>query len=111
MKKFLVLFMAPAASMAEWMQTPEGARKDEEAKMRTEWDTWTAAHAQMIKETVGTGKNTRVTKDSVKEVANDLMLYAIAEGETQQEVADAFKDHPHFGIPDAWIEVMPMRAM
>jgi hypothetical protein len=111
MKKFLVLFMAPAASLAAWMQIPEETRGAEEAKMKGEWDVWMQAHGGMIKETAGAGKNIRVTKDGVSAVANDVMLYALVEGESHEAVAGMFTGHPHFGIPGAWIEVMPANVL
>jgi hypothetical protein len=111
MQKFMVVFMAPAAEMAEWMQKPEEERKEAEQKMMTEWREWMAAHAAMIKETNAVGKTKRITKEGVMDAANDLMLYAIVEGDSPESVAETFKDHPHFGIPHATIEVMPVRPM
>ncbi len=111
MKKFLVLYCAPAAGMKEWMQKPESERKAEEQKMMTEWDLWTAAHKGNVSITAGAGKNKRVTKDGITDVPNDVMLYAIAEGESHEEVAKMFEGHPHFGIPTGWIEVMPINHL
>lgn len=107
MKKFLVLFMAPSASMAEWMKMPEAERKEAEGKMKGEWDAWMSGHTGMIKETAGAGKNKRVTAAGVQDATNDVMMYSIVEGESHDTVAAAFEGHPHFGIPGAWIEVMP----
>ena len=107
----MVLYLAPAAGMDEWMKKPEAERKSEEQKMQGEWQAWTAAHGEMIKETNATGKTTRVTAESVAPARNDLMLYSIVEGESPEAVAEAFKGHPHFGIPGATIEVMPIRPM
>ncbi|HVW82541.1 MAG TPA: hypothetical protein VHC68_01170 [Candidatus Paceibacterota bacterium] len=111
MQKFMVLYLAPAAGMAEWMQKPETERKEEERKMKAEWDSWMAAHAAMIKETSAAGKTTRITKQGVTDAANDLMLYSIVEGDSAESIAELFKSHPHFGIPGASIEVMPVRPM
>ena len=111
MEKFLVMFLAPASVMAEWMKKPEEERKMEEKKMKAEWDAWTAAHADMIKETNATGKTKRVTVNGIEDHRNDLMLYSIVEAESHEDVAKAFEGHPHFGIPGASIEIMPMRSM
>lgn len=105
------MYLAPSAMMAEWMKKPEAERKDEEAKMRGEWNAWTAAHAGMIKETNATGKTKRVSKAGAVDASNDLMLYSIIEAESPEAAAAVFADHPHFGIPDATIEIMPIRPM
>lgn len=97
--------------MAEWMQRPEAERKGEEEKMQGEWRAWMASHAGMIKETYAAGKTKRVTKGSVVDATNDLMLYSIIEAESPEAAAETFKDHPHFGIPGASIDVLPIRPM
>jgi len=111
MQKFMVMYLAPAEMMQEWMKKPEAERKAEEMKMQTEWKVWMEAHGAMIHETNATGKTTRITKDSVAPARNDLMLYSVVEGESAEAVAEIFKGHPHFGIPDATIEIMPIRPM
>ena len=111
MQKFIVMFLAPSATIAEWMKKPEAERKDADQQMRKEWGEWMAAHASMIKETQAAGKTKRVTKGSVADVANDLMLYSIIEAESPEAAAEVYKDHPHFGIPGATIEVLPIRPM
>jgi predicted metal-binding protein len=111
MKKFMVLYMAPAAGMQEWMKKPEAERKDEEAKMQSAWNEWVKAHSAGIKETNALGKTKRLSRDAVTDTANDLMLYSIIEAESPEAAAETFKAHPHFGIPGATIEIMPVRPM
>lgn len=111
MKTFLVIYLAPAAVLEEWMQQPEEYRKAEEAKMKAKWDAWMASHHEAIKETAGAGKTKKVTKEGVTDTKNDIMLYSIAEGESAEAVAEMFKDHPHFGIPRASIEIMPVNYL
>jgi hypothetical protein len=111
MKNFTVIYMAPAAAIAEWMQKPEAERKDEEAKMKAEWDTWTAAHADTVMKTIALGKTKRVSASGVEDVKNDMMLSSYAQGESLEAVADVFKGHPHFGIPGATIEIMDTRSL
>ena len=112
MQKFLVLYMAPATLMSEWMQKPEAERKAAEQKMRGEWGVWMQAHKGLLTGmTAGTGKTKRVTAQGTEDVKNDIMLYSIAEGTSPDEVAKAFETHPHFGIPNATIEVMPINPL
>lgn len=111
MKNFTVIYMAPAATMAEWMKKPEAERKDEETKMKAAWDAWMAAHAGIILNTIALGKTKRVSASGVEDVKNDMMLSSYVQGESAEAVAEVFKDHPHFGIPGATIEIMEARAM
>ncbi len=106
MKNFTIIFMAPAATMAEWMQKPEEERKVEETKMKAEWDTWMLEHAGMILNTIALGKTMRVSAEGIAEVKNDMMLSSYVQAESAEEVAEAFKNHPHFGIPGATIEII-----
>jgi hypothetical protein len=111
MNNFLVLFLAPAAVMAEWMKTPAAERDAAEKKMRDEWNEWTAAHAGMIKETNAGGKTKRVTSSGVIDARNDIMLYSVIEAKSHEAAAKAYEGHPHLGIPQASIEVMAIRSM
>ena len=112
MQKFLVLYMAPAAEIEEWMKTPEAERKEAETKMKSEWDAWMASHQAVHSGmTAGVGKTKRITKEGVADVKNDIMLSSMIEAESHEAAADMFKDHPHFGIPGASIEVMPLNML
>ena len=111
MKHFTVIFMAPAATMAEWMQKPEAERKEAEGKMKAEWDIWMTAHAGLVLNSIALGKTKRVSASGVEDVKNDMMLSSYVQGESAEAVAEQFKDHPHFGIPGATIEIMEARQM
>mgnify|MGYP000867959988 CR=1 FL=1 len=111
MKKFMVLYMAPIANLDEWMKKPEEERKGDEEKMMQEWKVWMAAHPGLVTDASGMGKSKRVMKDTAEDIRTDYMLYSIAEAETIDEVADAFKGHPHFGIPGAWIDVVAVNPI
>ena len=111
MKNFTVIYMAPASVLEDWMKKPEEERKEAEGQMKQEWDTWMAAHADMILNTIALGKTKRVSASGVEDVKNDMMLSSYVQGESAEAVAEAFKDHPHFGIPGATIEIMEARQM
>ncbi len=104
--KFFVTYQMPHTGMDEWMKLPEAERKAQEVQMQTEWNAWMAAHASVITETAGVGKPKRVTKAGIEDSRNDIMMYSFIEAESLDAAAAIFKDHPHFGIPGAWIEVM-----
>ena len=109
--KFLVTYQMPHAGLDEWMNTPEEERKAAEQHMREAWDVWMGLHKGAFIETAGVGKPKRVTAGSVEDGRNDLMLYSVVEAESLDAAAALFKDHPHFGIPGSWIEVMPTQSI
>ena len=111
MKNFTVIYMAPAATIAEWMKKPEAERKDADTKMRADWNAWMAAHADAVLNTIALGKTKRVSASGVQDVTNDMMLSSYVQAESLEAVAELFKDHPHFGIPGATIEIMEARPM
>ncbi len=103
--------MAPASTIEEWMKKPEAQRKDADTKMRADWDAWMKAHADTILNTIALGKTKRVSASGIEDVKNDMMLSSYVQGESAEAVAAVFKDHPHFGIPGATIEIMEARPM
>jgi hypothetical protein len=108
MSKFLATYQMPSAGLDAWMKLPEEERKLEEKQMQDQWNTWLSAHKDSIIETVGVGKPKRVTKGGIADARNDIMMYTFVEAPSLDEAAKLFEGHPHFGIPEAWIEVMPL---
>jgi hypothetical protein len=115
MKKFLVLYLAPASVIDDWKKTPPEQRKEAEEKMQRDWKKWMSDHAKMFAEPgAGAGKTKRVTAQGTADTRNDIMLYAVVEAESHEAAAKAFEGHPHFTIPQSSIEVMeinPLRGM
>jgi hypothetical protein len=79
--------------------------------MRAEWNAWTGAHADTVLNTIALGKTKRVSASGVEDVKNDMMLSSYVQGDSAEAVAEVFKDHPHFTIPGATIEIMEARTM
>ena len=104
--KFLVTYQMPHTGLDEWAKSPEEERKAAEAEMQREWNEWMGAHQAALIESAGVGKPKRITKDGIEDARNDIMMYSFVEAESLEAAADMFKDHPHFGIPGGWIEVM-----
>jgi hypothetical protein len=103
--------MMPSAGLAAWMETPLEERQAVEAKMKAEWDAWMQQNAASLKETAGAGSTKRVTKEGVVDVKNDVMMYSIVEAESPESAAKMFEGHPHLGIPEAWIDIMPANVL
>ncbi|MBP6924419.1 MAG: hypothetical protein KBC62_00395 [Candidatus Pacebacteria bacterium] len=104
--KFFVTYQMPHSGLDAWMLLDEETRKAQEVQMQSEWNTWMESHKDVIKETAGIGKPKRVTATGIEDSRNDIMMYSFIEAESLDVAADMFKDHPHFGIPGGWIEVM-----
>jgi hypothetical protein len=108
--KFFVTYQMPHAGLDDWMKLPEDVRKGQEVQMQSEWNTWMAGHKEAITETAGVGKPKRITKEGTVDTRNDLMMYSFIEAESLEAAAKMFEGHPHFGIPGASIEVMPVNT-
>jgi len=111
MKKFLVLYKAPAASFEQMMKaTPE----QQKAGMDM-WRAWGQKAAALIVDMgAPLGKSLRVTPAGSSPTKNDLGGYSILQDESKEALADALKGHPHFMTPEGTIEIvelMPMPGM
>ena len=109
MKKFLVLFNAPVAAMAEMMKnsTPEQMKAGME-----EWKHWMDGHKESFADMgAPLGKNLRVTANGAEQVSNEVGGYSVIQAESQEAVAKLLAGMPHFEIPGAYIEIMPLGDM
>lgn len=104
--KFFITYQMPHSGLDEWMKLPEEERKAQEAQMQSDWNAWMAEHTDVITETAGVGKPKRVTSEGIEDSRNDIMMYSFVEAESLEAAAALFENHPHFGIPGGWIEVM-----
>ena len=104
--KFFVTYQMPHTGLDEWMKLPEEERKSQEFQMQTEWNAWMEGHKDALLESAGVGKPKRVSADGIEDSRNDIMMYSFVEADSLDAAALMFKDHPHFGIPGGWIEVM-----
>jgi len=112
MNKFLVLYMAPTAVLDEWMKKPAEERKPEETKMMEAWQKWMSANGKsMVDKGAGAGRPKRVSSSGVADGRNDIMMYQIVQADSADAAAKIFVGHPHFGIPEATIEIMPLKGM
>ncbi len=106
--KFFVTYQMPHQGLDDWMKLPEETRKEQEQQMQSEWNTWMASHKDSLIESAGVGKPKRVTGNGIEDSRNDIMMYSFVEADSLETAAELFKNHPHFGIPGSWIEVMPV---
>jgi hypothetical protein len=110
-KKFLALYLVPAAVMADWAKTDPATKKAAEEKMQGDWQRWMGEHAKMITLTEAGGKTKAVTSAGITDIKNEIMLYSIVEADSHESAAKAFAHHPHLTIPQSSIQVMEVRSM
>jgi hypothetical protein len=111
MKKFLVLYKAPAAAFEQAMKaTPEQQKGGMDG-----WMTWgKKAAASIVDMGAPLGKSLRVVQDGASPSTNDLGGYSILQAESKEALAETLKGHPHFMMPGGFIdvvEVMPIPGM
>jgi hypothetical protein len=111
MKKFLVLYKAPASAFDQMKKsTPEQQKAGMDA-----WMAWSKSKAATIVDMGGPlGKSLRVTKGGASPTTNDLGGYSVLQAESKEALAESLKGHPHFMTPDGFIEVvelMPITGM
>jgi hypothetical protein len=111
MKTFLVLYKAPTSGFEQMKKaTPEQQKAGMDA-----WMTWSKKAAGAIVDMgAPLGKSLRVTPDGASPTTNDLGGFSILQAESKEALADTLKGHPHFMMPNGWIEVvelMPIPGM
>jgi hypothetical protein len=111
MKKFLVLYKAPTSGFEKMMKsTPEQQKAGMDA-----WMTWSKKAASSIVDMGGPlGKSMRITPGGAAPTTNDLGGFSVMQAESKEALAESMKGHPHFMMPDGFIEIvelMPMPGM
>ena len=112
MKKFLVLYKASQSGFEQMMKsTPEQQKAGMDA-----WMAWSQRAGKSIVDMGGPlGKTLRVNKGGeASPTKNDLGGYSVMQAESKEALAATMKEHPHFMMPDGWIEIvelMPIPGM
>ncbi|HTQ08021.1 MAG TPA: hypothetical protein VMI54_29410 [Polyangiaceae bacterium] len=108
MKKFLVLYKAPISAFEQMMKaTPEQQKAGMDA-----WMAWSKKSAGSIVDMgAPLGKSMRVTNGGSSPTKNELGGYSILQAESKEALADSLKGHPHFMMPDGFIEITELMQM
>jgi hypothetical protein len=109
MKNFLVLYRASQSGFEQVMKaSPEQQKAGMEA-----WTTWMKkAGAMIVDMGAPLGKAVKVQKGgSYSASPNDLGGYSILQAESKEALAAALREHPHFMMPDGWIEIVDIMPM
>jgi muconolactone delta-isomerase len=108
MKKFLVLYKAPAASFQQMMKaTPEQQKAGMDA-----WMKWSQTAASSIVDMGGPlGKSLRVTPSEASPTSNDYGGYSILQADSKEALAQSLTGHPHFLTPNGSIEIVEVMPL
>jgi hypothetical protein len=108
MKKFLVLYRAPASAFEQMKKaTPEQQKAGMDA-----WMAWgKKAAASIVDMGAPLGKSLRVTTGGTSPSSNDLGGFSILQAESKEALAETLKGHPHFMMPDGSVEIVEIMAI
>jgi hypothetical protein len=108
MKKFLVLYKGSASGFEQMQKaTPEQQKAGMDA-----WMAWAKKAASSIVDMgAPLGKSLRVTTGGAAPATNDLGGFSILQAESKEALAETLKGHPHFMMPDGFIEVVEVIQM
>src|SRR5581483_9328564 len=104
MKKFLVLYNAPASAMEQMSKmTPEQSKAGMDA-----WMAWSKRAGKAIVDLgLPLGNGTRIAKGGGTSATTcEARGYSILQGESAQEVQKLMQGHPHFEMQGASIDVI-----
>ena len=102
MKKFLVLYEAPASAMAQMAKaTPEQTKQGMDL-----WMKWKGANDKAIVD-LGTplGNGAHLKNESASKASSPVVGYSILQAESLDAAKKALKNHPHFQTQGGSIEV------
>ena len=103
MKKFMALYMAPAAVIEQMMKIPP----EETREIMEAWTDWGEEHAERIV-TMGSplGRTLTVTAKGTTETSNEVTGYSVVEAESHEDAASIFAGHPHLAMGDTSIDIL-----
>jgi hypothetical protein len=113
MKKFLVLYKASAAGFEQMKERMKDTTPEQRKAGMDAWMTWSQKAAGAIVDMgAPLGGSLRVGKSGdVSPSSNDLGGYSILQGESKEALAESLKGHPHFMMPDGFIEIVELMPM
>lgn len=105
MKKFLVLYMAKAATIEAMMKN---ATPEQQQKGMATWIKWMGDNkTSLVDGGAPLAKTKRVDANGASDTKNDVCGYSIVQAETAEAATKLFgKDHPHLQVPGGWVEVI-----
>jgi len=111
MKKYMAMYMAPAATIAEVMKgTPEQMKSGMD-----EWMKWSEKNKKGVLDLgAPLGKTMRVTPSGMSPTKNEITGFTVVQADSFDDAAKMFKDHPHLKLKGATVDILeyfPMQGM
>lgn len=108
MKKYIAIYFATEAQLAEWAKST----KEEQAEGMKEWNMWMETHKKEFADPgAPLGKTKRVSKDGITDTKNGICGYTIVEADSHEAAAKVFADSPHLHFSNTWIDVLELMEM
>jgi hypothetical protein len=103
MKKFMAMYMAPAATIKQMMKaTPEQMKMGMDA-----WTKWAKKNEKAIVDLgAPLGKTKRVASAGMSDTKNGITGYSIVQGKSVDSVGKIFKNHPHLHMKGTSIDLI-----
>lgn len=110
MKKFMALYLAPSVAREQAMKDMEPEDIQGEMKL---WEEWMEKCGDAIVDGGNPlGLTKRANAEGASDMKNEVDGYSIVQAESHEAAMELFgKDHPHFGVVGAWVEVMEIVPM
>ena len=110
MKKFMVFYMAP---IAEFEKVMRDSTPQQQKQAMDDWTKWMTANQKSIVDGgAPLGKTKRADSKGVSAHKNEIGGYTIIQADSHEDVAKLFgKNHPHFTLPGAWLEITEIVPM
>lgn len=108
MKKFMAMYMAPAATIRQTMKaTPEQMKAGMD-----KWNKWAKKYEKVILDLgAPLGKTKRMAAKGMSDTRNAITGYSIVQGTSVASVGKIFKNHPHFQLKGASIDLIEFFKM
>jgi len=109
MKKYMAIYMAPAAVIAEMMKATPGQMQ----KGMDDWMGWANRTGKSLVD-MGSplGKTKRISSTGIADAHNDMTGYSVVEADSLDGAAAIFRDHPHLKMGNgATIEIVEFVAL
>jgi hypothetical protein len=110
MKQFLAVFLGSPNSKAgqAWAALDEKTRQERTQAGKEGWGRWMQQNQKSIVFSGGPlGSTKQANPQGLSDVKNMMCAYVVIQGESHDEVAKLFLNHPHFAIfPGDSVEIM-----
>jgi hypothetical protein len=115
MKKFVAIYLVPAAAVAEMKERMKTMTPEQTKAGMDMWMKWARENQKSIIELgAPLGKTKKITAQGASDTRNEITGYSIVQADSHAAAAKMFEGHPHFHMSGGSVElmeVMPIPGM